>query len=632
MPDRTAQEQEIKRLQTLNSRLNEQVKLLVQIEQRLHRSQWDRDQEFRRVSGLADFALEYSSEDDTGRIVTGAVRLLMNSFDIDYAFTVIREPERNQWRLRLHRADGSFDSSAAAAEDLRQEWVSSLQHATLFTRRDEDFIRHMAPLLDRLESLKAGRLDCSGDCQALCIPLRHTGDELFGYILVLKRPEDRVGYFKHIIGKSHIPFIRLLGGHLQRALHNAVLTRDLKQRSSELGEANLRLKTSLFNLEQTQQQLLQAQKMQAIGRLAGGIAHDFNNLLTVIMGHAQLIKLAARDMPTFTEEVDSILEAGERAARLTTQLLGFSRKQQWKPEVVDLNRLASGLAKMLSRLIGEKIEFLLDVDNEIGAIRADRNQVEQIIMNLVVNARDAMPGGGTLTVTTRRAQSPDLNLVPDPFDPAGFVALTVSDTGYGMDSDTKRQIFEPFFTTKSVGQGTGMGLATVYGLVQQSGGQVGVASQIGVGSVFTVLLPRATGVDRESEEEPEAVVLDQGCGTILLAEDEEFIRKLTCRILTARGYKVLTAANGAEALTVAEREISRIDLLLTDVVMPGLGGAELARELRRNRPDLPVLYMSGYAFEALDLEELGERELYLPKPFTSDVLLKAIGKLLTTTG
>ncbi len=628
MSDPTTQQLEIERLRKLNSLLNEQVKLLVQTEQRLHRSQWDRDQEFHRVSGLADFALEHSSADDAGRIVTGAVRLLRNSFDIDYAFSVIGEPDGEHCRLRLHRADGSYDSSIARLADLHCGWVETLQQATLIRRSDHDFIRNLLPLLESLETLKAGRLECAQACHAMCMPLRHPGGDLFGFILVLKRPEERVGYFKHIIGKSHIPFIRLLSAHLQRALHNALLSRDLKERSGELEETNKRLKASLLNLEQTQQQLSQAQKMEAIGRLAGGVAHDFNNLLTVIMGHAQLIKLAAKEMPPFAEDVNSILEASERAANLTGQLLAFSRKQPWNPEIIDLNRLASGLVKMLTRLIGEKVDLQLKVDGDIGTIRADRNQVEQIIMNLVVNARDAMPDGGSLTISTRRARPEDRILVTEEFDPAGFVVLSVSDNGNGMDERIRGQIFDPFFTTKPVGEGTGMGLATVYGLVQQSGGQIGVSSRIGSGSIFTVLFPEESGVDPETEGKPVRDAIDQGSGTILLAEDEEFIRKLTSRILEENGYKVLMAANGIEALAIGKRDIEEIDLLLTDVVMPGLGGAELAEELRRSSPDLPVLYMSGYAFEALDLKELGDGELYLPKPFTSDVLLQAIGKML----
>jgi two-component system cell cycle sensor histidine kinase/response regulator CckA len=382
-------------------------------------------------------------------------------------------------------------------------------------------------------------------------------------------------------------------------------------------------------------QLRQAQKMEAVGQLAGGIAHDFNNLLTAIQGNTELLLTALEPRDPRRMDVLEIARAAHRAATLTRQLLAFSRKQVLQPRIVSLNAVVTDLTTMLRRIIGEDIELRLDLEPALGRVLADAGQLEQVITNLAVNARDAMPHGGMLTLRTRNLSAEDVP-AGDPEAPpllGELVALSVADNGTGMDERTQARLFEPFFTTKELGRGTGLGLATVYGIVRQSGGHIRVSTRLHEGSTFTVYLPRVEGrLELESPPEPEPTS-PRGTGTVLVVEDEESVRVLARRVLTARGYQVLDAASAAEALTLTENGRRPLDLLVTDVVMPGMGGPALAERLVAEQPGLRVLYISGYAEEAIRRQgSLPAGGSLLEKPFTADQLALRVRETIAGSG
>ena len=379
-----------------------------------------------------------------------------------------------------------------------------------------------------------------------------------------------------------------------------------------------------------EEQLRQAQKMEAIGRLAGGIAHDFNNLLTAILGYSQM----AIEQPGLDERsrryISEIESAGTRATRLTKQLLALARKQKLQPEVLDLNAVVGGIGPMLQRLIGEDVGLMVNLDPKLGAVKADPGQIEQVIMNLAVNARDAMPDGGNLTIDTANVVLDEAYAAEHPeVNPGPYALLAVSDNGMGMDADTQARIFEPFFTTKEEGRGTGLGLSIVFGIVKQSGGHVWVYSEPGEGTTFKVYLP-LTGEAEEVVEAPaEAARTTGGSETVLLVEDEELVRKMVSSILRMRGYRVLTAADGAEATQDYFRYEDPIHLMITDVIMPRMSGRELADRLSETHPEMKVLYMSGYTATAVRQHGvLNAGAAFIQKPFTAGALVLKVQEML----
>jgi PAS domain S-box-containing protein len=385
-------------------------------------------------------------------------------------------------------------------------------------------------------------------------------------------------------------------------------------------------------LRQRDEQLRQAQKMEAVGRLSGGIAHDFNNLLGVIIGYSESIEQRLASNDPLRKSAEEIRKAGERAASLTHQLLAFSRQQVLQPQVLDLNALVSDMGKMLRRLIGMHIELTTNLAPQLGRVKGDQSQVEQVIVNLVVNARDAMPEGGQLLIETSNLNVNETLASSLPFlYPGPYVLLRVTDTGVGMDANTRRHIFEPFFTTKGPGKGTGLGLATVYGVVKQSGGGVIVESEPGKGSTFQIFLPQTMELSVAPTPDQTPANGSKGTGTILLVEDEEALLNLTAERLTESGYTVLPARDGVQALELARSFPGPIHLLLTDVVMPRMGGLALARSLSELRPEIHILFMTGHAErEAVFHETLQAGAESIQKPFSHETLVRQVRQALET--
>ncbi|MEX2155014.1 MAG: PAS domain S-box protein [Gemmatimonadaceae bacterium] len=384
-------------------------------------------------------------------------------------------------------------------------------------------------------------------------------------------------------------------------------------------------------LRESEDQLRQAQKMEAVGQLAGGIAHDFNNLLMAIMSNAELAALELSPSSAAASHIDEIKSASRRARSLTQQLLAFSRKQMLQPRVLDMNAVVREAEQILRRLIGENITMSAVLDPTLGQVRADPGQLAQVLMNLAVNARDAMPQGGRLSLeTSNRDVSATDAKAHRGLREGRYVVLQVRDTGIGMDDPTKARIFEPFFTTKPPGQGTGLGLSTAYGIVKQSGGYIAADSSTGAGTLFTVLLPRVFEPTEPVVAAPSTESIPgQSRGTILLVEDETAVREATKRMLRKFGFTVIEAKNGQEALLQWDREGPTVDVVLTDVVMPTMGGAELARSLREKRPELCVVFMSGYTQGTLELSTMDEAATrFLPKPFTADQLVGTLRELV----
>ena len=444
---------------------------------------------------------------------------------------------------------------------------------------------------------------------------------------IYRNPADRA----RILAESHnTEYIKDIEVEWKHRSGSSIMVRFsshiVKNQAGEIDHFDLMVQdiTKQRNLEE---QLRQAQKMEAIGRLAGGVAHDFNNLLGVIIGYSELALDQVGPANAVRGQVEQIRKAGERASALTRQLLAFSRQQVLDTKTLSLNAIISDMAEMLRRLIGEDIELQTKLDSELHAIRGDQGQIEQVIMNLAVNARDAMPQGGKLMIETRNASVEEDDLQRHtPMTPGDYILLVISDTGVGMNAETQAHIFEPFFTTKAQGKGTGLGLATVYGVVKQSGGYIWVYSELGVGATFKVYLPR---VLEESPARPAGDIGDahQGSETVLVVEDEQSLRTFTSTLLQNSGYMVLEAEGGEEALSLAEQYKKPIHLLLTDMIMPGMNGPAVAERLASLHPETKVLFMSGYTgFISRGL--IDPRAVLVSKPFTREELLRKLREAL----
>jgi signal transduction histidine kinase/CheY-like chemotaxis protein len=453
----------------------------------------------------------------------------------------------------------------------------------------------------------------------MAVPLRSEGNPIG--VAIMTRSEPGRPYTR-----EDLELLDDIASHASIALTNGML---LDQVRRELAER----KRAEAHLRATEEQLRQAQKMEAIGRLAGGVAHDFNNILSVILGHATLL---IEDLPAaepMRDDLEEIRTASQSGAALTARLLAFSRQQLVQPAILDLDEVLRSMEKMNRRLLGEDIDYVTLSAQDLYRVKADRGHVEQVIMNLVVNARDAMPRGGRLTLQTANVEL-DADYAREHFDatPGPHVMLAVSDTGVGMDRETQLRLFEPFFTTKERGKGTGLGLSTVFGIVKQSGGSIFVESEPGKGTTFRIYFPATDELEGEPSQRVPAAALD-GAETVLLVEDDDQVRAVTRLILSRRGYRVLEARDGVEALAIAEAARDPIDLLLTDVVMPNMGGRELADRLLALRPGTPVLYMSGYTDDAIVHHRvLDPGVMLLQKPVTPEALLRKVRTVLETRG
>jgi two-component system cell cycle sensor histidine kinase/response regulator CckA len=434
---------------------------------------------------------------------------------------------------------------------------------------------------------------------------------------------------------EEVRLLQALADSTSVALENVGLYQQLERRLTDLqaalGRAEHELnerKRAEEQLRKTEGQLRQAQKMDAIGQLAGGIAHDFNNVLTVILGQSSLMLDDLKATDPLRPELEEVRRAGERAAGLTRQLLAFSRQQVLQLRVLDVNEVVRGMERMLARLLGAHVQLEVRLGAGVDTVLADAGQMEQVVMNLAINARDAMPRGGKLTIETRNMTMAGEHVQ---MPPGEYVMLAVSDTGTGMDKETLARIFEPFFTTKEKGKGTGLGLSTVYGIVKQSGGHIWPYSEVGIGTTFKVFLPRHTATVRREAPQPGPVTRLTGNETVLLVEDDDAVRAVTRGILRRAGYNVLEARNAGEAVLTCEQHPQRIHLLLTDVVMPQMSGAQLAHRLAQVRADMRVVCMSGYTDDAALRHGILDSEFaFVQKPLVPDVLLTKVRQVLDT--
>jgi PAS domain S-box-containing protein len=548
----------------------------------------------RQQAAIADLGHRALEGVDLATLLDEAVRLVARVLDMPLACVLELDAARGAlvqraavgWRPlrpgreRLHLADAPPAASALRASD--PVAVADFRADGAFTLspllHDHDIVSGLAAVI-------------------------HGRDEAYGVLAAYAR-EPRV------MSRHDLTFVRGIANVLAAAIE--------RRRSDE-------------RLRSTEEQLVQAQKMESVGRLAGGVAHDFNNLLTGIFGYTSLLQGELRQGDGEARElVRGIQDSAEKAAALTAQLLAFSRRQVLQPRVVDVNDIVRGIEPLLHRVIGETVSLVTLPRAQIGRVRADPTQLEQIVMNLVVNARDAMPDGGTVVVETDEVAF-DEAYAQEHFDvsPGRYVMLAVTDSGLGMDADTRMHLFEPFFTTKGPGKGTGLGLATTYGIVKQSGGHIWLYSEPGRGSTFKIYLPRVTAPSDEVAPPLQRPPGSSRGETVLLVEDESSVRDITRAVLMRHGYRVLVAENGQAALAVADAHPGRIDLLVTDVVMPGLGGRALAEQLQVRRPEVRTLYVSGYTEDAVVRRGVLESNVaFLAKPFSPDALARSVRDVL----
>jgi len=584
--------------------------------------------ELNRIIALGDFALRCATAEEPGEVLERALAVLSQVLGVDLragfglgdSFIDLRVFAR-QKSARASQAPRDVPTEVV-------DYLRGLPVATIHRVGDAHSAPPLEPLLEAL--FPATTLNTAAGwagTTVLLLPLRPRRGETLGAIVACKLTSPS--------GASTGPreddatFLVLLSNHIDRALQSALQVSDLRHRGEELAESTRRFRESLENLERAQQQLLQARKLEAIGRLAGGVAHDFNNLLTVIKSHVEFLREKFNPGTEELEDVEAIGEAADRATRITRQLLAFGRRNEGHPEALDVNRVATDLTRGIGRLVGEHVTIELALDPLVGRVRADRGQLEQVLLNLLVNARDAMPEGGKVTLNTRQVTEDDLRETDLSRAPGHFIALVVSDNGCGMDEATRARLFEPFFTTKAPGQGTGLGLATVYGIVEKHGGHITVNTKPGEGTTFVILLPASStsSTPIPAKRPPDGPKVAEG--TILLVEDDAGLRRAALRTLTSKGYRVLEARDGIEALAIFAEHEGIIHLVVTDVVMPRMTGPKLIAELRSRQINVKAIYCSGYTFDMLDPAALDEGS-FLSKPFSPEDLLNAVRSALGT--
>jgi signal transduction histidine kinase/AmiR/NasT family two-component response regulator len=590
-----------------NHQLNEQIKQFVKIEQRLYRVQNARDQELRRIHALSYFVLEAFSLCDPDAVMTRAGALLHECFSLDLIAMIGWDSQRKvRVSIGINRPFHPMELRPLELDHLME--LKSLILA-------EDAL--MSPSLGAVFAQLRNTL---GNGCYVAIPAGAAPIVLLAMSRQRKLPLHRDDHLSEV----HRSFLELIGTSVGRAIERAALTSDLQARSETLVEINARLSESLKRQNLTQAQLIESSKLEAIGRLAGGIAHDFNNLLTVIINHSSLAAGAMAAGTIENEDLQHVLAAARSAARITSQLLTFGRKQLQTSQVLDLGDVVGQVGSILRSLLGCRTSLTVEVESSCPVF-ADRSQLDQIIMNLVINARDAMPDGGTVLVRVRLATQADVATLIPALDPSAMVALEVIDTGLGMDEETRQRIFEPFFTTKKSGHG--LGLAVVYGVVAQSGGHIRIESSRGHGTRCCVLLPRCDQL--ASVPPPQAVAQRASLARVLVVEDNEAIRRVVVRILKRAGYQVVDAGDGLEALDRIAAAENPFDLVLTDVNMPRMSGFELADQLVKLLPTAQVMFMTGYSDDLADLPQRARQWPCVVKPFTPTQLLAEIERQVT---
>ncbi len=621
-------EREVEQLRRENAALNEQIKLLVQTEQRLYRSENQLDVQLVRLRSLARFALESTGVESASLILDRALGVLAEGFRLDWVGVVRLEPSEQAVTLLQVHESLDADAGPIAVEPEAWKWLSEQRDAVIVGRALSDAAIPVCRLMGAIAPDVADKDDQGLADRVACLPLHSVGDVRPGALLAFAARRSMVLAREDVLDDRHLPFLQLLANHVDHEIENVRLTASLSERSAELA-------SSLATLEATQAELLQAQKLEAIGRLAGGVAHDFNNLLTVILGYAETLRASLHPDAPEQHHVARILDAGRRTAGITAQLLALGRRQLLRREPLNLSDETARTVELLQRIVGEDIRLEIDLSHELASVTADRAQVEQVLLNLVANGRDAMPEGGAMWIRTRAATPSDASRCDAGVAAGAYAVLEVEDTGSGMDEATQERIFEPFYTTKGVGKGTGLGLAVVYGIVKQSEGHVLVESRVGSGTRFTVLLPYAQAVAAVTAGEAPKECAAQGEGgatprpgaTVLVVEDEGAIREVVVAILRRAGHVVLEAGDGEDALRQLASMETAPDLILTDVVMPRLGGLKLAEDVARRWPSIRMAFMSGYSEPCPGEDGLRDKRgaAFLAKPFSPADLLAFVG-------
>jgi PAS domain S-box-containing protein len=514
--------------------------------------------------------------------------------------------------------------------------ITERKNAEEALRDSKEYLDRIINCLDDPVCIKDGKNRVTLVNKAFCAFTGKRPDELVGKNADQFLPDERMDSVhsvhneeqivletgKELVSQEEIPD---KDGNIRTVLTKTTLLQDRSGRRQIVGVLR-----DITDYKRLEAQFLQVQKMEAIGVLAGGVAHDFNNLLSVIRGYTDLLMEEFEPGDQRREDLDQIEKAGQRAASLISQLLAFSRKQIFQPEVLNLNAIVSDMSKMLRRLIGEDIELTTVAQPELSFIHADPGQIQQIMMNLAINARDAMPKGGRLTIETANAYLDDECVRPHPAMKKGFyVMLAISDNGIGMDEATQARIFEPFFSTKETNKGLGLGLSTIYGIVKQSNGFIWVDSELGKGAAFKIYFPAVEAKSSRSVKDDLSEGECEELETVLIAEDEEAVRDLACRILRARGYTVLEASNGRRALDVARQYSGKIDMVLTDVIMPEMDGSTLVSQLKAMRPGIKALFFSGYTDGAIVQHGILDPNVdFLQKPFSASGLVQKLREVI----
>ncbi|MGC2209582.1 MAG: ATP-binding protein [Candidatus Korobacteraceae bacterium] len=572
------------------------------------------------------------------RIITALMNQVqrnLNNPDNDFSLLQTTFVLEEEVKRRTEELEGALDALAKTKEELQKSYSQLEDRVADRTAELSQQLHFLQQLIEAIPGpvfYKDTQLRYIGCNSAFAAFMGHPAGELIGKTTQDFAPSRELGeaYLaadRELLEKPGSQIyetkVRYANGEMREVmLHKATFTRPDGTIGGLVG-----LMLDITERKRLEVQLREAQKMEAMGRLAGGIAHDFNNLMTIITGYGNLLRTALEDNPPLQEKVEEIIRAGEQANSLTRQLLAFTRRQMLQPRLLDLRSVLADMGKMLRRVVSEDIELVILSDAEPCLIHADCGQIQQVIMNLVINARDATPKGGKITLAaTILPLKEEGGRVPAGAQPGPYVRLTVRDTGHGMDAETRAHIFEPFFTTKEHGKGTGLGLATVYGIVQQTGGHIEVESGPGRGAAFSIYFQRAEGALPEEEGQAVACEPAQGSETILVVEDQDGLRTLVCEILSRNGYTVLPAENGRAALLLAARHSGRIDLMLTDLVMPQMGGSEVAQGLPASHPETKVLYMSGYVEDVDEL--LARGHAFIDKPFAPEALLQKVRQVL----